>query len=98
MRLVLHCGLQPNSLCFTTQRSGCFLFVPQSGHPLFMGARGPRDDGFRCGSWINLDLSIGVASLMESTGAADDDLSWWSVIFEKFKNRKEKGTNAGTSA
>jgi len=30
---------------------------------------------------------IGVASLMESTGAADDDLSWWSVIFEKFKNR-----------
>lgn len=52
-----------------------------------MGARGPRDDGFRCGSWINLDLSIGVASLMESTGAADDDLSWWSVIFEKVKNR-----------
>lgn len=38
---------------------------------------------------------------MESTGAADDDLSWWSVIFEKVKNRgqaKEKGTNAGTSA
>jgi hypothetical protein len=59
--------------------------VPQSGHPLFMGARGPRDDGFRCGYWINLDLSIGVVSLMESTGAADDDLSWWSAIFEKFK-------------
>ena len=55
-----------------------------------MGARGPRDDGFRCGSWINLDLSIGVASLMESTGAADDDLSWWSVIFEKFKIEAEK--------
>jgi hypothetical protein len=56
-----------------------------------MGARGPRDDGFRCGSWINLDLSIGVASLMESTGAADDDLSWWSVIFEKSRQTKEKG-------
>ena len=31
---------------------------------------------------------------MESIGAADDDLSWWSVIFEKVKNRgrrKEKG-------
>jgi hypothetical protein len=55
-----------------------------------MGARGPRDDGFRCGSWINLDLSIGVASLMESTGAADDDLSWWSTIFGKFKIEAEK--------
>jgi len=66
-----------------------------------MGARGPRDDGFRCGSWINLDLSIGVASLMESTGAADDDLSWWSTIFGKFKieaEKEKKGANAGTSA
>ena len=55
-----------------------------------MGARGPRDDGFRCGSWINLDLSIGVASLKESIGVADDDLSWWSVMKGKIKTKATK--------
>jgi hypothetical protein len=49
-----------------------------------MGARGPRDDGFRCGSWIYLDLSIGVASLKENIDLADDDLSWRSAILKIF--------------
>jgi hypothetical protein len=76
----------PNGSCLSLHRSGNFELVPQSGHPPFMGARGPRDDGFRCGSWINLDLSIGVASLKESKGAADDDLSWRSVILKIIEN------------
>ena len=58
-----------------------------------MGARGPRDDGFRCGSGINLDLSIGVASLKESTNAADDNLNWRSVLFENAKIEADRKKN-----
>jgi hypothetical protein len=39
---------------------------------------GPRDDGFRCGIGLDLDLHFEITSVIELEEAADDDLSWWS--------------------
>ncbi|KAF2140196.1 uncharacterized protein K452DRAFT_52560 [Aplosporella prunicola CBS 121167] len=53
--------------------------------------RGPRDDGFKAGL-RTLDTRIGVASRVEQTCRAGDDLSWWSWFGEEEEVSRSPGT------